>query len=517
MKTNLFFIFLMGFFIKSINSQNPNWTVNASSYQYSMTFTSFLNVNGATLTNTNDAVAAFVDGEIRGVSKVQFVQSANKYVSFLTVFANTNNEIINFKIYNSNSNTVVNTDTSEIFKIDGNFGGISQSYSIASPKLSEIAQITSFRFDGITAVSVNISSDKISIILPNNSDVSSLIPVFESSAKSKVFVNEVVQTSGKDLQNFINKVEYKVLSEDESTLKEYLVSVSEAFNNNPTSTTISTTNNLFTNLVPVNVEVAFSKAVSGFKKADIVLENAVVASFSTTNSQSYQLTLVPKSQGFFSITIPANIAVDANSNQNEISNTLEFVFDLSKPIITAISLDKNESSTWFLITFNEEVLNVDSADFELVGLASTDLEIAEITAISNAQYKIQLANLNTKIGVISLQTTASNNIRDKSNNALVNATFEAYFLNNEVLTVNDVTLEKNISIFPNPAKNNINIILDKGEVNQIILYDLSGKKIVEKHIRQQKMILDIKKVKTGIYFLSIVSDQGNFMKKIIIN
>jgi hypothetical protein len=517
MKTNLFFIFLMIFFIKSVNSQNPNWTVNASNYQYSMTFTTFLNLNGATLTNSNDEVAAFVNGEIRGVSKVQYVVSSNKYVAFLTVFANTDNEVINFKIYNSTSNNVVNIDTSEIFKIDGNLGGIFQSYSIASPKLSELSKITSFKFDGITAVSTNISSDKITIVIPNNSDVSSLIPVFEPSTKSKVFVNEVLQTSGNSSHNFTNEVEYKVLSEDESTLKEYIVSVSVALNNNPTSTAISTTRNLFTNSIPVTVEVTFSKVVSGFKKSDIVLENAVVASFSTTNSQSYQLTLVPISQGFFSITVPANVAVDANSSQNAISNTLEFVFDISEPIISAISVDKNESSTWFLITFNEEVLNVDATDFELTGLASTDVQISEITAISSAQYKIQLANLNTKTGVISLQIATSNNIRDKSNNAIVNPTFEAYFLNNEVLAVNDLTLEKNISIFPNPAKTNINIILEKGQINQIILYDLSGKKIVEKHNKKQKMILDIKKFKAGIYFLSIVSDQGNFMTKIIIN
>lgn len=508
---------MIGFFIKSTNAQNPNWTVNATNYQYSMTFTTFLNVNGTTLTNSNDTVAAFVNGEIRGVSKVQYVASANKYVAFLTVFANTDNEIITFKIYNSNSNNVVNIDASETFKIDGNLGGIFQSYSIASPKLNETAQITSFKFKGIEAVSTNISSDKITILIPNNSDVSSLTPDFESSVKSKVFVNEVAQTSGVSSHNFTNDIVFKVLSEDESTLKEYVVSVSVAINNNSTSTSISTNNNLFTNSVPVTVEVTFSKVVSGFEKADILLENAVVASFSTTNSQSYQVTLVPKSQGIFSITLPANVAVDANSNQNEISNTLEFVFDISKPIISAISFDKNDSSNWFLITFNEEVLNVDTTDFELTGLASTDVQISEITAISNAQYKVQLTNLNAQTGVISLQIASSNNIRDKSNNALVNATFEAYFLNNQVLAVNDVTLDKNIAVFPNPAKNNIHITIENGEINQIILYDLSGKKIVEKHIRQQKLILDIKKFKAGIYFLSIVSGQGNFMKKIIIN
>ena len=96
---NFSFIVFICFLVQTIQAQDPNWSVNSANYQYSMTFTSFLNSNGTTLTSSNDQVAAFVNGEIRGVANVQYVASANKYVAYLSVFANTDAETINFKIY----------------------------------------------------------------------------------------------------------------------------------------------------------------------------------------------------------------------------------------------------------------------------------------------------------------------------------------------------------------------------------------------------------------------------------
>jgi hypothetical protein len=116
----------MSFWIQNLQAQDPNWSFNTSDYQYSMTFTAFLNVDGTTLTSANDKVAAFVNGEIRGVANVVYVASANKYVTYLSVYANTDNETISFKIYNSSSDTVVNIDKTINFSIDENIGGIAQ-------------------------------------------------------------------------------------------------------------------------------------------------------------------------------------------------------------------------------------------------------------------------------------------------------------------------------------------------------------------------------------------------------
>ncbi|MFT4802511.1 MAG: hypothetical protein ACI93N_002290 [Flavobacteriaceae bacterium] len=511
----LFFIGFLFFSTQSINAQDPNWTVNSANYQYSMTFTSFLNVNGATLTSTNDKVAAFVNGEIRGVSNVVFVASANKYVAYLSVYANADTENISFKIYNSATDLVVNIDKTEVFKIDGNLGGIFQSYSIASPQLNENAVFNSFDFLGITSVVSHISSSKINIVLPQNTNVTGLNAVFSLSTNSKVFVEDVLQQSNNSIHNFTNSIIYKVLSENEANLKEYEVLVSVALNSNPTTVVISTTQNLNSNSVPFSLDIAFSKVVSGFEKLDFVLENATVSSFSTSDSQNFKVEVIPHLQGVFSIQIPSSISLDVNNNQNEISNKIALNYDITKPIITAVSIEMDANSWWFLVTFNEDVVNIDVTDFELKGMASIGLIIPEVTSVSNNQYKVEVENSNTDDGVVSLQLKSTNDIKDIVGNSLVNSEFEAYFFNNEVLSVENDFIVSGFSMFPNPTSDFLNIKIQEGEIEQILLYNLNGKKVLSKKINKQQSIIDIQNLIRGIYVIKIISNNGILTKKLL--
>ena len=56
----------------------PLWEVNGASYEYNMTFTVELNIEGAISEDKNDIVAAFIDGEVRGVAPVQYFASIDK-------------------------------------------------------------------------------------------------------------------------------------------------------------------------------------------------------------------------------------------------------------------------------------------------------------------------------------------------------------------------------------------------------------------------------------------------------
>ena len=513
--TKLLFIFFLMFWIQKINAQDPNWSINAANYQYSMTVTSFLNINGTTLISSNDKVAAFVNDEIRGVANVQFVSNANKYVTYLSVFANADNEVIEFKIYNSTTNEVVSTNKTAVFVIDGNLGGILQSYSIASPELNENAAFTSFSFSGITGITSNISSDEINIVLPENTDLTNLVAVFETSLNSKVFVEDNLVISSNNTRDFTNPIIYKVLSENEATLSSYNVIVTKALNSNPTTVVISTSENLNTNTVPVILDIVFSKVVTGFDISDFILENAVLTSFSTSDSQNYEVAVVPLSQGEFSVQIPASISLDENNNENEISNKLDLTYDIAKPVISAISVEENTSSWWFLVTFNEAVLNIDVTDFKLIGMASSNLTVSNISEVSTNQYKIEVANSNTDNGVISLQIKSTNDIADVVGNLLVTSEFEAYFLNNDVLGLEDISNSSSFSIYPNPTVDYFKIEAKNEKLNQISLFDVNGKKVFERKSNRQEEIINIQKLKAGVYFVIIISNSGRQIKKLV--
>lgn len=85
--------------------EGPDWAFDPSQYIYTMNFTLQLDIEGEMSEDKLDRVAAFVDGELRGVSNVQFepnipVNSDGTYFAFLTVYSNElDGETLDFQIW----------------------------------------------------------------------------------------------------------------------------------------------------------------------------------------------------------------------------------------------------------------------------------------------------------------------------------------------------------------------------------------------------------------------------------
>ncbi|NEN24300.1 T9SS type B sorting domain-containing protein [Cryomorpha ignava] len=91
----------------------PNWEVNAPDYQYTMTATGMGIFNCTNSNNPMDRVAAFIDGEVRGVAafgtEVNGVQLA-----YLTIYDHVAaGSVVSFKLYNAADDVV--TDAVEEF------------------------------------------------------------------------------------------------------------------------------------------------------------------------------------------------------------------------------------------------------------------------------------------------------------------------------------------------------------------------------------------------------------------
>lgn len=102
----------------------PVWEITPSDYDYNMTFTVELNIEGEVSEDEFDQVAAFVDGDIRGKASVEYVPALDKYMAFLTVYSNQiDGEELNFRIWDASDcllyGTVVETYT---FTNDGLHG-----------------------------------------------------------------------------------------------------------------------------------------------------------------------------------------------------------------------------------------------------------------------------------------------------------------------------------------------------------------------------------------------------------
>ena len=228
MKNYIFSVIALFLISSSIFGQSPNWTLNENNYQYTMTFVGFLNSDGNGLVNPNDKVAAFVNGECRGVANVIYVASQKRYCAYLTVFSNINNETVSFKIYDSAKNLVKNIDKTIAFKTNEHYGNLFQAYPFASPALKLGVEMLDVSFTGIVKNNTVIEGSQITVYLNKGQDVTALNANFGVSPGASVYIGTEKQISGANALNFTNPILFNVLSEDQSIIKQWTIVVKTA-------------------------------------------------------------------------------------------------------------------------------------------------------------------------------------------------------------------------------------------------------------------------------------------------
>jgi len=225
------FFYVIIILLSYINTygQSPDWTVDASKYIHTMTFVVCLNHNGIPLSNSNDKVAAFVGGEIRGSSNLFYVSSVDRYLAFLVVRSNTINETVTFKFYDSVNNQVVNVSRTVLFEIDRQYGDTFQAFCLSNPDLSSEANIRAFSFSG-SETTTTIAEAKVSIAsnVFISDNIAQLNAIFELSAGASLYDNGIPKRkiiSGSNSIDFSTSQIVHVLSADETTLKAWTIEI----------------------------------------------------------------------------------------------------------------------------------------------------------------------------------------------------------------------------------------------------------------------------------------------------
>jgi gliding motility-associated-like protein len=132
-------IFLSGLYIcfallsVNVRAQSPTWAVVPSDYQYSLTITAILNMDGLIADETTDKVGAFVNGVCRGVGSPSTTTANGSKLVFLQVYSNTiSGEEITFKMYDASEDLLFDAITLISFQSDAAFGSISDPYVITT-------------------------------------------------------------------------------------------------------------------------------------------------------------------------------------------------------------------------------------------------------------------------------------------------------------------------------------------------------------------------------------------------
>ena len=93
--------------------------------------------------------------------------------------------------------------------------------------------------------------------------------------------------------------------------------------------------------------------------------------------------------------------------------------------------------------------------------------------------------------------------------------FVIQFYQEPVLNTDDA-LELNISMFPNPAQERVNIYSPTANIQSIEIYDLLGKRM-ESQLEEPatSAMLDLNTIESGMYFVRIQTDSGSLTKKLL--
>ncbi|MCP4439365.1 MAG: T9SS type A sorting domain-containing protein [Aureispira sp.] len=79
------------------------------------------------------------------------------------------------------------------------------------------------------------------------------------------------------------------------------------------------------------------------------------------------------------------------------------------------------------------------------------------------------------------------------------------------------TVLASVNIYPNPAKQILHVDVTGLENHSIIIYDISGKMVLEHSNANQKELINIQELSAGVYNIKIVSEQGVLNKKFMKN
>lgn len=85
------------------------------------------------------------------------------------------------------------------------------------------------------------------------------------------------------------------------------------------------------------------------------------------------------------------------------------------------------------------------------------------------------------------------------------------------VSIEEVVTDKNISIYPVPAKESLNLVIDNATISSIELIDLQGRTILTKEGNNANLVtIPVSEITAGTYLVNVVTAKGSITKKVII-
>lgn len=95
--------------------------------------------------------------------------------------------------------------------------------------------------------------------------------------------------------------------------------------------------------------------------------------------------------------------------------------------------------------------------------------------------------------------------------------FRGQIRNNAFSDINEANNKIELSLFPNPAKNKLNVLTDKFSTPDYKIFDINGKVVLESKLQVIETIINIETLQAGIYFIELKENGQKVVKKFIVS
>ena len=193
----------------NVRGSVPTWTVDNGKYSSSMNLVGSLSIQGIPSNDPDDIVAAFVDGECRGVAHPVYNKRYDDYFVMLDIAGNADdkNKNVTFRVYDASTGTVwpmVKTSRDIDFNVSGVFGSFQEPVVLDALEMIEQTMTLGEGWNWMSLSVVANDMNATSLMSP----ISGSVDVVKSKKRS-IMRYENVWDGGDILMN--NREMYKVL------------------------------------------------------------------------------------------------------------------------------------------------------------------------------------------------------------------------------------------------------------------------------------------------------------------
>lgn len=363
--------------------------------------------------------------------------------------------------------------------------------------------IVSYSFTQQTEPAViNQNNYTVNIEVANGTDLTNLLADFTVSVGATATVSGTLQESGVTSNNFTSPVTY-VVESGTGTTQNWTVTVTEEplLNNENEIITFSIPDQTFGAIINNTSHTVEVNVPNGTNLSNIIAS--------------------------FTISDVAEAYIGATMQESGVTGN-----DFTNTVIYSIHAENGSIQDWY-ISVNEEGVQNNENDI----LTYSFSEQTGVATINNTNHTVEIevangSNIGSLIASFSLSSQAEvsvggtlqeSSVTSNDFTSPVTYTIEAGNgdMQDWTITVTEdplgiyKILENNVSVFPNPTNGIVNFRFNDNSIRKITISDITGKQIIEKTEIKQNEQINLSHSESGIYIISIQTDNEIYNTKIV--